>query len=338
MESPLYQRWAKLEERLDLRLDSLSLLRENRSCWIYRGSSAGETVVVKQYKHHARNLCEREARALGLYSQICSVSSHLLRSEVRALNAQTGSLCVTFIEGDLMSDVLRARAWSRREQRRCGLALERVSELLLQLRERTRSDNAPSPFLEEYLVHASRHLERTPGLRRLFAGYVASARRLYEELKDAAEETSLSHGDLVCANLILCGDHVGVIDFANANPESHPLDDVYNMQVTLEHLLHLPRSVRHELSSAVAGALDLTSTDPRTRSFYWEYHKRRWLYLQLNGGWARRARTLALLPYVLSRSPPPEADALHRSSPVAPDTAAKPGGLSRAHRKAENAP
>lgn len=302
-ESSLHQRWARLEERLDLRLDSLVPIRENRICWIYRAHAAGETLVVKQYKHHARQLCAREARALRLYSELCRGLDQLLPSDLRALNERTGTLCTTFIEGEMMSTALPRCWWSRRERSRCRGALERVSELLQRFWERTRSERAPSSFFGEYLVHTSAQLERMPIYGVLFDGYVRSARHLYADLKDAGDQTSLSHGDLVCANLILCGDRVGVIDFANANAESHPLDDVYNMQVTLENLLHLPASLRRELCNAISSGLNIGWTDPRTRTFYWEYHKRRWLHLQLSGGWARRARTLAILPSVMSSSP-----------------------------------
>lgn len=302
-ESPLHQRWARLEERLDRRLDALVPIRENRTCWIYRARAAGEDLVVKQYKHHARQLCAREAQALRLYSELCRGLDQLLPSELRALNERTGTLSTTFIEGELMSSALRRCWWSRRERSRCRYALQRVSELLQRFWERTRSECAPSSFLEKYLVHTSEQLEGMPIYGALFDGYVRSARQLYQDLKEAGDRTSLSHGDLVCANLVLCGDRVGVIDFANANPESHPLDDVYNMQVTLENLFHLPVSLRRELCAAISSGLNIGSTDPRTRTFYWEYHKRRWLHLQLSGGWARRARTLAILPLVMSSSP-----------------------------------
>lgn len=311
MGSPLEQRWAKLEGRLDLQLDSLSLLRENRTCWIYAARAAGEAVVVKQYKPQARALCAREARAHRVYTQLCDAVPGLLPSEIRGINEETGSLCLTFIEGELMSEVLRKRGDDTGEQRRCRAALERVGELLAHLRARTSSDRPPAPFLEEYLVHTSRSLERTPVLGALFAGYEASARSLYEELGAAGEPTSLSHGDLVFANLILDGAQVGLIDFANANPESHPLDDVYNLEVTCANLLHLSARFRADLAQALRSRLDLSGSDARTHRFYWEYHKRRWLHLQLGSGWIHRARAVAVLPRLLRSSAAPWAPGVH---------------------------
>ncbi len=308
MGSPLYQRWAKLEGRLDLQLDSLSLLRENRTCWIYAARAAGEALVVKQYKSQARALCAREAHALQLYAALCDDVPGLLPSEVRRLNEETGSLCLTFIEGELMSEALRKRGNDAAEQRRCRAAIERVSALLAKLRAQTCSDRLPAQFLEEYIVHTSRRLEQAAVLGALFAGYEVSARALYVELEEAGELTSLSHGDLVFANLILDGDQVGLIDFANANPDSHPLDDVYNLEVTCANLLHLSARFRADLARAIRSALDLSASDPRTHRFYWEYHKRRWLHLQLDSGWAQRARVLAVLPRLLRSSAPPWAD------------------------------
>jgi tRNA A-37 threonylcarbamoyl transferase component Bud32 len=328
MESPLYQRWAKLEERLDVRLDSLTLLRENRTCWIYLSQVAGERVVLKQYKHHARQLCSREAVAVSLYSSLCRELRGLLPSEIRAVNPETGTLCITFIEGELMSDVLRRGARSARERTRCCSALERVGELLARMRERTARPGSYSPFLEEYMVHVSRLLEETPGLGAVFKGYSATALHLFEDLRDAAEETSLSHGDLVCANLILSGDRVGVIDFANANLDSHYLDDVYNLRVTCQNLLHLPRGFRRDLMLAIASSVDLEQCDARTHRFFWEYHKRRWLHLQLCGSWARRARALALLPGMVRQTEPLTLSGPPRSELLsAPD--GSPGSRSR---------
>lgn len=323
MGSPLYQRWAKLEGRLDLKLDALSLLRENRTCWIYLAQSAGETVVVKQYKPHARQLCGREARAVRLYTELCDQLRGLLASEIRGLNEATGTLCLTFIEGELMSEALRKHGSNAQGQRRCRAALERVSDLLGRIRERTSSLEAPAPFLEEYFVHTSRQLEALPALGAAFSGYGASAHQLFEDLKEAGEATSLSHGDLVCANLILGGDRVGVIDFANANPESHVLDDIYNLQVTCANLLHLPKHFRHELALAICSSVDVADSDPRTHRFYWEYHKRRWLHLQLGSGWIRRARAIALLPRMLRSPAPPwtagETDAVTLEPALTPD-------------------
>lgn len=322
--SPLYQRWAKLEERLDVRLDSLTLLRENRTCWIYQSQVAGESVVLKQYKHHARQLCAREAAAVSLYSTLCRELRGLLPSEIRAANPDTGTLCITFIEGELMSEVLRTGARSARERTRCSSALERVGELLLRLRQHTVRAGSFSPFLEEYMVHVSRLLEETTGLGSLFKGYAASALQLYEDLRDAADETSLSHGDLVCANLILSGDRVGVIDFANTNLDSHFLDDVYNLRVTCQNMLHLPRSFRHELMVAISSSLDLEACDDRTHRFFWEYHKRRWLHLQLCGSWARRARALTLLPSMMRQTAPTPLQGPPRSELLAADQGDQP--------------
>lgn len=301
--SPLFQRWTKLEERLDLRLDSLELLRENRTCWIYRARVEGESLVLKQYKRHARELCAREVAAVRLYSRLSREVPNLIPSTVRAWNVETGTVCVTFIEGELMSDVLRFGGRSARERARCCAALARVGELLRRVRQETSREAFFSPFLEEYVLHVSRLLEGLPGLGTFFAGYVDSARRLYEDVQASGEGVSLAHGDLVFANLILAGERVGLIDFANANPESHVLDDVYNLRVTCQNLLHVPQGLRRDLVSALESSLELEGCDRRVHRFFWEYHKRRWLHLQLSGGWARRARALALLPRMLRTEP-----------------------------------
>ncbi len=299
MGAPLYERWDKLEERLDLRLEALSLLRENATCWIYQAEAAGETVVVKQYKRHARALCAREADALALYGELCESSATLLPSRTLAVSPTKGTLCVSYIDGRLMSEVLRGPLNAGR-RKKCQQAVGEIGHLLSRLRKRSLTHRDPSPFLEEYILFVSRGLERTPGLGAIvFRGYERQAARLYEELCESEERASLSHGDLVPANIVVGDRGVGLIDFANTNPEGHTLDDLYNFQITCENLVHLPSSFRRDLVGALHEAVGLGEHDERAHRFFWEYHRRRWILLQLSGGLAHRAKALVRLPSML---------------------------------------
>lgn len=301
--TPHHLHWQKLEERLDLRLDTLVPVRENRLCWIYRGKSRGEQVIVKQYKRDCHEGAAREARAVARYAEACRDVPAMLASSVVAQNDETGTLCISFIPGRLLSMELR-KPLSRVKRQAVLAAVGDLGRLLARLRELTQSAHVLSSFLEEYMLHTSHRLASLPVLGPvLFGDHASDASRMFEELLTVREPSSLSHGDLVFANMIFDERRVGLIDFANANFESHTLDDVYAFQTTCDNMLHLSSSLRFDLANALRAGLGRTSFDPRVHQFFWEYHRRRWLTINLNGTWMRRIRFLLALPR-MSRSVP----------------------------------
>ncbi len=299
---PHYMRWEKLEERLDLRLEALEVVRENRCCWIFRGETKGEAVIIKQYKQGLYEGCVQEARAIECYGEACAGISGVLPSRVVSVNAHTGTLCISYIRGELLSTTLRR---TPRGATRSGVldALENVGRLLARLRERTASARPPSAFLEEYLLYASARLGSLPLLgTTLFSEFPRDAERLFEELCDAGELSSLSHGDLVLANMIFDGRRIGLIDFAHANLDGHVLDDVYSLWVTLETLWYAPSSLRSDMMSAVRQGIGSLEHDYRAHRFFWEYHRRRWLAIHVSGTLVRRLKFLWALPRLVHPS------------------------------------
>lgn len=308
--SPHHLHWQKLEERLDMRLDSLVPVRENRLCWIFRGRAHGEPVIVRQYKRECREGALREARAVERYGEACESVPSLLPLRVLASNQEEGTLCINLIEGELLSDAMR-RPLTRARREAVLAAVGDLGRLLARLRELTVTAHEPSSFLEEYLLYTSHRLASVPLLGPVLFGDAASdATRLFEELRQAGEPSSLSHGDLVFANMIFDGRSLGLIDFTNANFESHTLDDLYTFQVTCDNLWHLSSSVRFDLSNALRAGLGRMTFDSRTHRFYWEYHRRRWLTINLNGGISHWLKFVLALPRMTRRLPVSETLAL----------------------------
>ncbi len=293
---PHYLRWEKLEERLDLRLEELKAVRENRCCWIFSGQTGGEPVIVKQYKRGAYEGCAREARAIECYAEACRDVPGVLPSRIVSVNVRAGTLCISFIRGELLSTTLR-RAPSGRDRSAVLEAMASTGRLLTRLRSGTASPRPPSPFLEEYFLYASTRLAQLPLLgSTLFAEFYRDAEHLFEELKDAGEHSSLSHGDLVLANMIFDGRRIGFIDFAHANFEGHVLDDVYNLWVTFETLWYASQSLRVDLLNALREGVGPLHHDYRAHRFFWEYHRRRWLAIHVGGDFVQRIKFLWALP------------------------------------------
>ncbi len=293
-----------------MKLDMLVPVRENRLCWIFRGVSRGDPVFVRQYKRECREGAEREARAVGLYYEACHSVPGFLPLRVLASNHEEGTLCINLIHGELLSGALR-KPLGRARREAILAAVGDLGRLLSRVRELSVTSHEPSSFLEEYLLYTSHRLASIPVLGPvLFGDHASDATRLFEELRQAEESCSLSHGDLVFANMIFDGRSLGLIDFTNANFESHTLDDLYNFQVTCDNLWHLSSSMRFDLSNALRAGLGRMKFDVRAHRFYWEYHRRRWLTINLNGGISRWFKFLMALPRMTRRLPVSETLAL----------------------------
>jgi Ser/Thr protein kinase RdoA (MazF antagonist) len=300
---PGEQAGGALAERLGLDLRAVTLLRRNDYCEIFRAVVEGEPVVVKQYLTGDPELARREAQAIAFYHEVADGDPSLIPARLLALNPETRTFCMSWVQGELLSRLL-LRAGGRADlERRSVVAMERLGRLLAELHGRTAArDAAPSPFLLEYIVHASRRLERVPLLgRTLFRGYEAESERLYDALCAAGTAPSFAHGDLVPANIVLDGERIGLIDFANTNRRSHLLNDVYGLRIGAESSPFRP-ALRAELVRALYRGLGRLDFPDAVHRFHWEYHRRRWLSLKLASGNAR-ATALGLVGLRTLRAP-----------------------------------
>lgn len=283
MGSVALEQQARLSMRLGLPLSAVTLLRKNEYCAIYGAESDDGPVVVKQYVRGDASLAEREAHGIELYARLTEGDPAFLPIRCVALNRETRTLCMTRTPGELMSRLLR-RAHVRRTLRRTATAaMEHVGRFLRTAWQSTRTaETPPSPFLAEYIRYTSGRLERLPLLgRTLFAGYEAEADRLYDELCREGGPTGFSHGDLVFANMIVNGDRIGLIDFANVNEHSHVLNDVYNLRIACDQAPVAIPGLRGRLRAALRQGLGPLDAPEAARRFYWEYHRRRYLSLTL---------------------------------------------------------
>jgi len=260
---------------------AVRLIRQNKYCRIYRVELERGPLIVKRYIAGKPSLERSEARALELYEGLAETVPGLLAGRLEAFDADTRTVAMTFLPGELMSSVLRRASSDRAASRRCVEAMETIGRALVALRTTTvKGSDTPDPFLLEYLSHVTAGLRRIPLLGpRLVRG--PEPRELFEAMVDTGEPPSFSHGDLVFANVLIHGSQVGLIDFANTLDRAHLLNDLCGLQIALD-AKPMPRGLRAELNGALRRTVGDQAQAPRpVREFYRELHRRRWLYLQL---------------------------------------------------------
>ena len=267
---------------LDIDLKSLDLIKENKYCIIYVADTPHGRRIVKKYKGEDSSLVKIEAEALTFYHELAQNDSDLMDSGEPLLRDDKNLLCIGFIEGDAFSDVLyRARKDDviRDQSTRLIRILGRVIRTIY---DKTRKPTEKSsPFIFEYFYYCSNRLHKMPILGATFFKRMSEdSIEIAKEFERSNVEPSFIHGDLVFKNIHVKGERLGLIDFANANSLSHPLNDIFNLRFALANMM-LPKSFKTELLEGFnlgMGKLDF----PRSvKRFYYEYHRRRWLMLKL---------------------------------------------------------
>ena len=308
------------EATLTRRFGPLRRIKENAYCLIYRAGDAATPSIVKQYKGADASLARQEAEALDFYHEIARDDPDLTDSRCLEFDADANLLQIGFVEGLTFTRLLYRARRCERARRQAVHAMGVLGRLMRQLNQRTRIANgATTPFMYEYIQHCSKRLSGFPILgRALFRNARAEADELWRDLQACGVEPSFIHGDLVFRNIHVDDDgRVGLIDFANALPDSHTLNDLYNLRLALDNMW-LPRAFRRELWAAFeAGLAPLTFPEAAHR-FYFEYHRRRWLMLKIGSRnpwwWTQAARGLA----TFARPFPQERPDPSRERPQAP--------------------
>lgn len=270
----------------DMGFRDQGLIQENKYCRIWWALEADRRIIVKTYRGADPALARQEADALELYHRIVASDPAFIDSRCLGFDEGRNLLRIAFVEGRCLTELLYAGRKDDGARRRAIAAMGLLGRFSRRLWDETRSEaTAPTPFLLEYLEHCSRRLEALPVFGRLcFAGAREEARVLWKELVASGEASSYCHGDMVFRNVHVHEDRVGLIDFANALPASHVLNDAYNLRLALANTWLAPR-YKAELWKAYEEALHMERFSEAAHRFYFEYHRRRWLQLKL---WAFR--------------------------------------------------
>jgi len=288
----------RFSSALSLGLSRLRFIQANDYCHIYEGESGGRRVIVKHYRQGAAGQAAKEAQAVDFYHDVAAGAEGLMDCWTLAANEAEGLVCVAFIEGERMTDVVRRGRRDAREADRAARLMGGLGRLLARLRRRSAQPGLPpAEFHFEYMAYCSRRLEETPIFGAwLFKGMGASAERLSAAYRASGETSSFAHGDFVFRNIHVQGERLGLIDFANAWFNSHTLNDAYNLDLALCHATE-PGAYRQRLRSAFLEGLGGEVFSEAAHEFFYAYHRRRWLMLKLRTGnpvcWAQAVRALA---------------------------------------------
>lgn len=276
------QKCSEYSQDLGMDLTSLDLIQENKYCTIYRGGTRTGPCIIKKYKGEETELVAAEADALSLYHSLARDEPALIDSGPPRLIRDKNLLCIGFVDGDPFNEVLYRAPRDKALSGQCVLLMVTLGKTLRKLHENTlRPGEQASPFLFEYIAYASTRLERLPVLGTLlFRKAVVEGRDLAESFRSTAPDPSFVHGDLVFKNIHVKDDRLGLIDFANANPLSHPLNDIYNLRFALANML-IPRDFKKDLLDGFHQGLGELHFPETVHRFYYEYHRRRWLMLKL---------------------------------------------------------
>lgn len=272
-------------EDLELPLRSLDFIQENKYCVIYRASTGNRYCIIKKYKGSDPALAKEEARALGFYHQVADGDPDLIDSGKPMLRADKNLLCIGFVDGQAFSDLLYQARRSADLKTNSINIMEVLGRLIRRMYEITRRpEESTSPFIFEYINYCSRKLESIPILGLLFFRHMSNgAVNLFHELNASGISPSFVHGDFVFKNIHVDQKRVGLIDFANSNTNSHPLNDIYNLRFALQNML-LAEAFKKDLWDSFRRGLGDLSFPDAAHHFYYEYHRRRWLMLKLSAG------------------------------------------------------
>jgi len=267
---------------LGIELDALELIQENKYCIIYRAITSNGPCIIKKYRGEDPALVIAEADALSLYHRLAKDDPMLIDSGPPRLIKDKNLLYIGYVDGAAFNTVLYRAQNDASLGARCVRLMSTLGKTLTRIYDETRrAGEETSPFIFEYFHYCSTRLEQLPVLGSvLFHGACTDALELSDMLRTTAPEPSFVHGDLVFKNIHVKDEQLGLIDFANANPLSHPLNDIYNLRFALANML-ISRTFKADLLQGFYegfGDLDFPET---VHHFYYEYHRRRWLMLKL---------------------------------------------------------
>jgi serine/threonine protein kinase len=179
--------------------------------------------------------------------------------------------------------------WSKEYGRKLLQVVERLCFYLQVNLELCQNQNEVSDglsgFFAEYMLYCSNGLEKHFSGRFLCSGFVREAEELCREF--AAQPMGKSglcriHGDLVPANILVNSKgEFCLIDFANSQPNGHLLSDVYGFLCSIR-LFSLCPSVYKPVRALFDGLIQKGGYSELERKFFYEFHRRRWLWLKIS--------------------------------------------------------
>lgn len=281
-------------EIADEPITEVSLIDENKYCGIYLAKRSVGPAIFKIYKTDDAKLVTLEAEGIRIYHELASTFDNMMDSDVFAFSAEEKIVGITFVPGERFADRLHRVAKVQQQWEPAAMIMKQLGEFLKKMRTNTMlSDEPLDPFHFEYIRYCSKRLNGLPILgKKLFRNAQQEAESLISMIESASFFPSMAHGDFVFRNIHVEDQKVGVIDFANTLKSSHTLNDVFNLWQGLQNML-LPKPMKLLLWEAFQDGMGSHDFSDSEQHFFHEFHRRRWLMLNLKTRDPRRwARVL----------------------------------------------
>lgn len=270
---------------LGFTVHSVKPIQDNKYCSILHATRDDTPIIVKKYYGEETKLAKTERDGLELYKKLSEGRDGWLSGGCVVLVEAENVLAIDYIPGIALSDYLyetaKRKAFAEAEE-----YFDKLGSFLKELHDETKEPlEVLDPFHFEYIRYTTDRLKKST-IGKLALRGADSAETLIDRVRVAKIIPSFVHGDFVPRNIHVEQGKIGLIDFANCLRSSHPLNDLYNMFFALESMV-IPGAMRQRLWAALIGPMRSIGFSDIAHEFFFEYHRRRWLMLNLTAGGKR---------------------------------------------------
>lgn len=272
-----------------IEIRSLRLLAENNYCLIYLGDTARKPLIIKKYKTADNELARLEAAGVATYHLIVAGDEGFIDSQPLFCDDEMKLVGISFVEGKCLADYLYQQSQVSTSWPELCEIVEKLGIFLRKARECSQKPGQNfTPFHRDYLSYCSKKLRRLRLVGSFFfADIEKDVSRLSDALNPANADPSFAHGDFVFRNIHVHERRPGLIDFANCLEASHQLNDVFNLWFALQNMI-ISGELKSRLWESFLRGLGQADFSEPVLHFFFEYHRRRWLMLNLGSKDPRR--------------------------------------------------
>lgn len=270
---------AFLSKELGVEVTNSAFISRNPYCRIYQAIVYEEKAIIKLYEPGRDQLALAETQAVQRYHLFAKRDKRFHDCRVLHYNIDR-CFAASFVPGKSLAHWVYDCKRDAAQIPKTIEAVRLAASWLCSLAEETKCLLKPDPFLIDYLLYTSGKLQKSRFVGSLFPHAIDEANQLIQDYLNSEAFTTAIHGDFVFRNIHFDGERVGIIDFANSLDRSHILNDAYNWSFALKNMV-LPKEIKLALSNAFFEGLGRVELDDAVHAFYYEYHRRRWLMLNL---------------------------------------------------------
>lgn len=260
---------------------SLELIAENNYCFIFKGICSEKKLIVKCYKTSDNKLAQLEAEGVNCWHQLASDNKEFIDSRALFIDDSEKLIGIDFVKGVSFADFIYKNSADKSAYPLICKLSENLGKILRDFRVKTVQNEGFDDFHCKYLKYCSNSLANfSIAGYKIFSDMPESANKLCEILNNASDKSSFAHGDFVFRNIHVEHECVGLIDFANCLTNSHTMNDYFNLWFAL-HNMFIPSNLKLSIWRSFKRGLKKIECSNNVAEFFYEFHRRRWLMLNL---------------------------------------------------------